>query len=148
MGDIIFAGNVGEEGRGDLRGIKALFRDFPDIDGFVSIDGVRLRRITTAGTGRRRFEFQPSGPGGHSFGAFGVASAIHAMGRAIAKIGDLEVPASPKTTFTVGTVDGGTSVNSLRRRDASVRNRYALQRSRAACHSGAKSQGRCTASCR
>lgn len=113
VGDIIFAGNVGEEGRGDLRGIKALFRDFPDIDGFVSIDGVRLRRITTAGTGSRRFEFQFSGPGGHSFGAFGMASAIHAMGRAIAKIGDLEVPASPKTTFTVGTVDGGTSVNSI-----------------------------------
>jgi len=113
VGDIIFAGNVGEEGRGDLRGIKALFRDFPEIDGFVSIDGVRLRRITTAGTGSRRFEFQFSGPGGHSFGAFGMASAIHAMGRAIAKIGDLEVPASPKTTFTVGTVDGGTSVNSI-----------------------------------
>lgn len=113
VGDIIFAGNVGEEGRGDLRGIKALFRDFPEIDGFVSIDGVRLRRITTGGTGSRRFEFHFKGPGGHSFGAFGLASAIHAMGRAIAKIGDIETPLYPKTTYTVGTVEGGTSVNSI-----------------------------------
>ncbi|MDC1119461.1 M20/M25/M40 family metallo-hydrolase, partial [Gammaproteobacteria bacterium] len=88
--DIMFAGNVGEEGRGDLRGIKAIFRDYPSIDGFISIDGVRLGRITNGGTGSRRFEFQFKGPGGHSFGAFGLASAIHAMGRAIAKIGDLE----------------------------------------------------------
>lgn len=111
--DIMFAGNVGEEGRGDLRGIKAIFRDHPSIDGFISIDGVRLGRITNGGTGSRRFEFRFKGPGGHSFGAFGLASAIHAMGRAIAKIGDLETPSSPKTTFTVGTVAGGTSVNSI-----------------------------------
>ena len=113
VGDIIFAGNVGEEGRGDLRGVKALFRDFPQVDGFVSIDGVRLRRITLAGTGSRRFEFQFTGPGGHSFGAFGIASAIHAMGRTIAKIAEFETPSEPKTTFTVGTVEGGTSVNSI-----------------------------------
>lgn len=111
--DIMFAGNVGEEGRGDLRGIKAIFRDHPEIDGFISIDGVRMGRITNGGTGSRRFEFRFSGPGGHSFGAFGLASAIHAMGRAIAKIGDLETPSDPKTTFTVGTVAGGTSVNSI-----------------------------------
>jgi len=113
VGDIIFAGNVGEEGRGDLRGIKAIFRDHPEIDGFVSIDGVRLQRITTGGTGSRRFEFHFKGPGGHSFGAYGLASAIHAMGRAIAKIGDIETPILPKTTYTVGTVEGGTSVNSI-----------------------------------
>ncbi len=112
-GDIMFAGNVGEEGRGDLRGIKAIFRDHPEIDGFVSIDGVRLRRITTGGTGSRRFEFRFSGPGGHSFGAFGLASAIHAMGRTISKIADFETPSFPKTTYTVGTVEGGTSVNSI-----------------------------------
>ena len=112
-GDIMFAANVGEEGRGDLRGIKAIFRDHPGIDGFVSIDGVRLRRITTGGTGSRRFEFRFSGPGGHSFGAFGLASAIHAMGRTINKIAEFKTPSSPKTTFTVGTVAGGTSVNSI-----------------------------------
>jgi tripeptide aminopeptidase len=113
VADIIFAANVGEEGRGDLRGIKAIFRDYPEIDGFVSIDGVQLRRITTGGTGSRRFEFRFKGPGGHSFGAFGLPSAIHAMGRAISKIAEFETPQYPKTTFTVGTVDGGTSVNSI-----------------------------------
>ena len=113
VGDIMFIGNVGEEGPGDLRGIKAIFRDHPGIDGFVSIDGSGLTRITTGGTGSRRFEFHFTGPGGHSFGAFGMVSAIHAMGRAITKIADLEVPGDPKTTFTVGTVGGGTSVNSI-----------------------------------
>lgn len=113
VGDILFVGNVGEEGPGDLRGIKAVFRDHPDIDGFVSIDGSGLTRITTGATGSRRFAVEFTGPGGHSFSAFGLVSAIHAMGRAITKIGDLEVPSEPKTTFTVGTVTGGTSVNSI-----------------------------------
>lgn len=113
VGDIIFSGNVGEEGRGDLRGIKALFRDLTEVDGFISVDGVRLTRITAGGTGSRRFEFIFTGPGGHSFGAFGLPSAIHAMGRAIAYIAELQTPQFPKTTFTVGTVTGGTSVNSI-----------------------------------
>ena len=112
-GDIMFAGNVGEEGRGDLRGVKAIFRDHPQIDGFVSVDGTRLRRITNGGTGSRRFEFHFEGPGGHSFGAFGIASAVHAMGRAISKIAEIETPRFPRTTFTVGTVEGGISVNSI-----------------------------------
>lgn len=112
-GDILFIGNVGEEGLGDLRGIKAIFRDYPQIDGFVSIDGSGLSSITTGATGSRRFEVVFSGPGGHSFSAFGLVSAIHAMGRAIANISELETPAEPKTTFTVGTVSGGTSVNSI-----------------------------------
>ncbi|MES3006436.1 MAG: M20/M25/M40 family metallo-hydrolase [Pseudomonadota bacterium] len=113
VGDILFIASVGEEGLGDLRGIKAVFRDHPEIDGFVSIDGSGLSSITTGATGSRRFEVVFSGPGGHSFSAFGMVSAIHAMGRAIAKIGDLETPVDPKTTFTVGTVTGGTSVNSI-----------------------------------
>jgi len=112
-GDILFIGNVGEEGLGDLRGIKAIFRDFPKIDGFVSIDGSGLNGITTGATGSRRFEVVFTGPGGHSFSAFGLVSAIHAMGRAIANISELETPSEPKTTFTVGTVSGGTSVNSI-----------------------------------
>lgn len=113
VGDIIFSANVGEEGRGDLRGVKALFRDLTDVDGFISVDGVSLKRITAGGTGSRRFEFIFTGPGGHSFGAFGLPSAIHAMGRAIAHISELRTPQFPKTTFTVGTVTGGTSVNSI-----------------------------------
>ena len=72
-----------------------------------------MTRITIGGTGSRRFEFRFSGPGGHSFGSFGIASAVHAMGRAIARIAELRTPSYPKTTFTVGTVDGGTSVNSI-----------------------------------
>ncbi len=113
VADVLFTGNVGEEGRGDLRGIKAIFRENPEIDGFISVDGVRMARITIGGTGSRRFEFRFSGPGGHSFGAFGLPSATHAMGRAIAHIAELRPPSYPKTTFTVGTVDGGTSVNSI-----------------------------------
>jgi len=112
-GDIIFCGNVGEEGLGDLRGIKAMFRDHKDIDGFISIDGTDVEKITYLATGSHRYEVTYSGPGGHSFSAFGRPSAIHAMGRAIAAIGDLTTPPEPKTTFTVGVVSGGTSVNSI-----------------------------------
>lgn len=112
-GDILFVGTVGEEGMGDLRGVKALFRDDRNIDGFISVDGTDVTRITYQGTGSHRYVVTFKGPGGHSFGAFGLPSAIHAMGRAIAKIGDLTVPKTPKTTFTVGTVAGGTSVNAI-----------------------------------
>lgn len=113
VGDIVFVGTVGEEELGDLRGVKALFRDHKDIDGFISLDGVGLGRIVNAATGSHRFMVNFKGPGGHSFSAFGLPSAIHAMGRAVTKIGDLVPPATPKTTFTVGTVRGGTSVNAI-----------------------------------
>lgn len=113
VGDIVFVGNVGEEGLGDLRGVKALFRDHQDIDGFISIDGDTPERVTYLATGSHRYRVTFKGPGGHSFGAFGLPSAIHAMGRAIAKVADLKTPATPKTTFTVGTVKGGTSVNAI-----------------------------------
>ncbi len=113
VGDIVFVGTVGEEELGDLRGMKALFRDHKDIDGFISLDGVGLGRIVNAATGSHRFMVSFKGPGGHSFSAFGLPSAIHAMGRAVSKIGDLVPPANPKTTFTVGTVRGGTSVNAI-----------------------------------
>jgi tripeptide aminopeptidase len=112
-GDLIFVCTVGEEGLGDLRGVKALFREDPAIDGFISIDGTDVTRVTYQGTGSHRYEITYIGPGGHSFGAFGLPSAIHAMGRAIASIGDITVPKEPKTTFTVGTVAGGTSVNAI-----------------------------------
>ena len=112
-GDIIFCGNVGEEGLGDLRGVKALFRDIKDIDGFISIDSAGAEKITYLATGSHRYEITYKGPGGHSFLAFGRPSAIHAMGRAIGKIADLTTPKEPKTTFTVGVVGGGTSVNSI-----------------------------------
>ncbi len=113
IGDIIFCGNVGEEGLGDLAGIKAFFRDNADVDGFIAVDGVGSKDIVYLATGSRRYEVTYRGPGGHSFSTFGVPSAIHAMGRAIAKIADVKTPRDPKTTFTVGTVSGGTSVNSI-----------------------------------
>jgi tripeptide aminopeptidase len=113
VGDIMFVGDVGEEELGNLRGMKALFRDHTDIDGFISIDGLGVDRVVNQGTGSHRYEFVFKGPGGHSFQEFGLPSAIHAMGRAIAKIADLQTPSDPKTTFTVGTVSGGTSVNAI-----------------------------------
>lgn len=112
VGDIIFCGDVGEEGLGDLRGMKALFGANKDIDGFISIEP-GFSGVTYLATGSHRFEVTFSGPGGHSFGAFGIPSPIHAMGRAIAKISEIQVPKDPKTTFTVGVVSGGTSVNSI-----------------------------------
>jgi tripeptide aminopeptidase len=113
VGDVMLCGNVGEEGLGNLRGVKALFRGHKDIDGFIAVDGIDVSGITYLATGSHRYEITYKGPGGHSFQAFGLPSATHALGRAISHIADLKVPKSPKTTFTVGTVSGGTSVNSI-----------------------------------
>jgi tripeptide aminopeptidase len=113
VGDLLVVGTVGEEELGNLRGVKALFRDHKDIDGFISIDGLGISRVVNQSTGSHRYEMIFRGPGGHSFQEFGLPSAIHAMGRAIAKISELQTPAEPRTTFTVGTVRGGTSVNAI-----------------------------------
>ncbi|MEH2478628.1 acetylornithine deacetylase/succinyl-diaminopimelate desuccinylase-like protein [Nitrobacteraceae bacterium AZCC 2146] len=113
VGDIMFVATVGEEELGNLRGVKALFRDHKDIDGFISIDGLGITRVVNQGTGSHRYEMIFKGPGGHSFQEFGLPSATHALGRAVAKISELQTPADPKTTFTVGTVSGGTSVNAI-----------------------------------
>jgi tripeptide aminopeptidase len=113
VGDLMLVATVGEEELGNLRGVKALFRDHPDIDGFISIDGLGVSRVVNQATGSHRYEMIFRGPGGHSFQEFGLPSAIHAMGRAIARISELQTPADPKTTFTVGTVRGGTSVNAI-----------------------------------
>jgi tripeptide aminopeptidase len=113
VGDLLVVGTVGEEELGNLRGVKALFRDHKDIDGFISIDGLGISRVVNQSTGSHRYEMIFKGPGGHSFQEFGLPSAIHAMGRAIAKISELQTPAEPRTTFTVGTVRGGTSVNAI-----------------------------------
>ena len=113
VGDVWFVGTVGEEELGDLRGVKALFRDHKNIDGFIALDGLGIDRVVNAATGSRRFKIAYVGPGGHSFGAFGMPSATHAMGRAIAKMADVETAVEPKTTYTVGTVKGGTSVNAI-----------------------------------
>ncbi len=93
VGDIMFVGDVGEEELGNLRGMKALFRDHTDVDGFISIDGLGINRVVNQGTGSHRYEIIFKGPGGHSFQEFGLPSAIHAMGRAIAKIAELKTEA-------------------------------------------------------
>ncbi len=113
-GPITFVGTVGEEGLGDLRGVKHLFgpQGLRAIDRFVSIDGSGLE-ITNGGVGSKRYRATFKGPGGHSYSAFGLPNPLHAMGRAIAAIAAFEVPASPRTTFNVGRVGGGTSVNSI-----------------------------------
>lgn len=113
VGDIVFVGTVGEEELGDLRGVKALFRDNKAIDGFISLDGLDIGRIVNQATGSRRFRIIYTGPGGHSFSAFGLPSATHALGRAIAKISEVRTVDEPKTTYTVGTLKGGTSVNAI-----------------------------------
>jgi acetylornithine deacetylase/succinyl-diaminopimelate desuccinylase-like protein len=114
VGDLIFVGNVGEEELGNLRGMKAIFRDHLDIDGMVGLEPAADGTVLVLGTASHRYEVTFKGPGGHSYGAFGqVPSAVHGMGRAIARIADIETPASPRTTFTVGTVSGGTSVNTI-----------------------------------
>jgi acetylornithine deacetylase/succinyl-diaminopimelate desuccinylase-like protein len=113
-GTIIFVGTVGEEGLGDLRGVKHLFAEELKgrVDRFVSIDGTGLG-ITHIGVGSKRYRVTFKGPGGHSYGAFGLANPIHALGRAMALIGDFEVPSDPKTTYNVGRVGGGTSINAI-----------------------------------
>jgi tripeptide aminopeptidase len=113
-GTITFVADVGEEGLGDLRGMKELFHETLKgrIDKFISVDGTGLG-ITHIGVGSNRYKVTFKGPGGHSYGAFGMANPIQAMGRAIAKIDAFEVPSQPKTTFNVGRVGGGTSVNAI-----------------------------------
>lgn len=113
-GPITFVCTVGEEGLGDLRGVKELFKGELKgrVDRFVSVDGAGLG-ITHVGVGSLRYRVTFTGTGGHSYGDFGIANPIHAMGRAIAKIADIRVPTVPKTTFNVGRVGGGTSVNAI-----------------------------------
>ena len=115
-GTIYFVANVGEEGPGNLRGTRYLFeRTLKDsIDAFISVDGGgSVADVTTHAVGSIRYKVTYKGPGGHSYGAFGTPNPIHALGRAIAMIGDVTVPSSPKTTFNVGVIEGGTSVNSI-----------------------------------
>jgi tripeptide aminopeptidase len=113
-GDILFVGTVGEEGPGNLRGVRHLFtKEMKDsIDFFISVDGTGLG-LTSRAVGSYRYRVAYEGPGGHSYGAFGMPNPAHALGRAIAGIADLRVPREPKTTFNVGVIDGGTSVNSI-----------------------------------
>jgi len=114
--DVLFVGGVGEEGEGDLRGVKYLLHQgkYKDrIRQFIAIDGGDQSNITRAGVGSRRYRVTFKGPGGHSYGAFGLVNPAFAMGNAIASFSRTQVTSRPKTTFNVGVVGGGTSVNAI-----------------------------------
>ena len=113
-GTIYFVGNVGEEGPGNLRGVRHLFQTElkGKVNYFISVDGTGLG-ITNRAVGSNRYRVTYKGPGGHSYGAFGIPNPIHALGRAIAKISEIQQPTNPRTTFNVGIIEGGTSVNSI-----------------------------------
>jgi acetylornithine deacetylase/succinyl-diaminopimelate desuccinylase-like protein len=107
---------VGEEGLGDLNGVRYLLKESPSrerIKEFISIDGSDPTRIVNGGTGVKRYRVTLTGPGGHSYGNFGRVSPIHAAARVIDQLADLQVPAEPKTTFNVGKINGGTTVNAI-----------------------------------
>jgi len=113
-GMVYFVGTVGEEGPGNLRGVRALFDGELKgrIDYFISVDGTGFG-ATSGAVGSNRYRISYKGPGGHSYGAFGMPNPIHAMGRAIARLADIRVPDAPRTTFSASVVSGGTSVNSI-----------------------------------
>ena len=113
-GRVLFVGTVGEEGPGNLRGVRHLFAESlkDSVDYFISVDGTGFD-VVNAAVGSNRYKVSFKGPGGHSYGAFGMPNPAHALGRAVAAIADLQVPSSPRTTFSVSVLSGGTSVNSI-----------------------------------
>ena len=115
--DLLFVGSVGEEGLGDLRGVKHLFRSGgPSIDAWIAIDGGAIGRVNNKGLGSYRYRITFSGPGGHSWGAFGLANPHHALGQAITNFvqtADAYTSKGPKTSYNVGVISGGTSINSI-----------------------------------
>jgi acetylornithine deacetylase/succinyl-diaminopimelate desuccinylase-like protein len=115
-GSILFVGTVGEEGEGNLRGVRHLLTQSEwgnHIDAFISFDGPGIDRITNRALGSRRYRVQLRGTGGHSWGDFGAANPVHALGRAIAKLASYPAPREPRTTFNVGRIEGGNSVNAI-----------------------------------
>ena len=121
-GSILFAGTVGEEGEGNLRGVRYLLTRGEwakrKIDAFLSFDGPGVDRITNRALGSRRYRVEFIGHGGHSWGDFGLPNPVHALGRAISRLAAYPAPKDPRTTFNVGSVEGGTSVNAIPSRAA------------------------------
>lgn len=113
-GDVLFAANVGEEGLGNLRGIRALCDRYGnELGGVIAIEGHNVGRVTHGAVGSKRIRVTIEGPGGHSWGAFGQPSAIHELGLIVGDIARIDVPSEPKTTFNVGIIQGGISVNTI-----------------------------------
>jgi tripeptide aminopeptidase len=111
---IVFAGDVGEEGEGNLRGIRALVDAYGSrLAAVIAIDGPSTTHITTQGVASRRLEFTVSGPGGHSWSDFGAPNPITALSRGIVDFSSIRLPDSPRSTFNFGVIEGGNSVNSI-----------------------------------
>ena len=114
--DILFVGTVGEEGLGDLRGVRHLFTKGKykgRAKAFFSIDGGGLEGVTTGGAGSKRYRITFKGPGGHSYGAFGIVNPMAAMSQAVVELYKIPVPTDVKTTYSASVVGGGTSVNAI-----------------------------------
>ena len=114
--DILLAADVGEEGPGDLRGMRHLFQHGEyagRIDAFITVDSPDMGRITTGGVGSKRYRVRFRGPGGHSYGAFGLVNPMYAMADAVARLSRIEVPSAPRTTYSASVTGGGTSINSI-----------------------------------
>jgi tripeptide aminopeptidase len=113
---ILFAATVGEEGIGDLRGVRYLFNEGEyrgRIPYFISFDGPGIERITHRALGSKRYRIMLKGPGGHSWGDFGIVNPVHALGRVIAKMADYDAPLQPRTSYNVGIIKGGSSINTI-----------------------------------
>jgi tripeptide aminopeptidase len=122
-GSVYFVATVGEEGEGNLRGARHLFTrgEFQSgIDAFISLDGPGLERITQRALGSRRYRVTVIGPGGHSWGDFGIVNPVHALGRAIARFASYPAPLAPRTSYNVGIIEGGSSVNAIPERASMV----------------------------
>jgi acetylornithine deacetylase/succinyl-diaminopimelate desuccinylase-like protein len=111
--DVLLTGNVGEEGLGNLRGIREVLTSRSDIGAVVALEGHNLGRVTHVAVGSRRFRITVKGPGGHSWGDFGRPNAIHGLSKLIAELDAIPLPRSPKTTLNVGMISGGVSVNTI-----------------------------------
>jgi tripeptide aminopeptidase len=116
---VVFAANVGEEGEGNLRGMRALVARYGRrSESVIAVDGPSTAHITTAGIASRRFEAAIVGPGGHSWASAGAPNPIHALGRAIARIVAIPLPKKPRTSLNIGAIEGGGAVNAIPSRAA------------------------------
>jgi tripeptide aminopeptidase len=111
--DLLLTGNVGEEGLGNLRGMRSVMDAFPDVRAVIAVEGHNLGRVTHVAVGSRRLRVRITGQGGHSWGDFGNANAIHAAGDIVHELTKIALPASPKTTLNVGMIRGGISINTI-----------------------------------
>jgi tripeptide aminopeptidase len=111
--DILVTGNVGEEGLGNLRGIREVMSARPGIGAVIALEGHNLGRVTHVAVGSRRYRISAQGPGGHSWGDFGRPNAIQGLAKLIAELDAIPLPRSPKTTLNVGHIEGGVSINTI-----------------------------------